>query len=1045
MKEKLIKKIEDIVDNTDTKVIDKFFLAMIMVLILSTAYLFISSLEIFNSGIIPVHSKFLYAFNILSTVSLFYITLLGDKTFKPVNRPRIFGALTILLCFNTYCYLAEVFNYTFTIIIDKLLAVTEVPTFLIYTNVRVITVFFPILIVIAIFSIALQIPFIKEYRSELLEYTVNILTRNVYKIKPTTVDIKLCKDIETGNDIVVPEKVTFKHKLIDGSSGSGKTALCIRPDLSQIFYKKALFREELKRLTFEALNEGLCFLRYPVTNKYINENFSMDLIKIKEDRRDEFLEKFDDFILGIRDNSRTLYNKKINFNNSNEIRIEIPLHRKTDSDLNVKIDVFIKDMISETIEIKLGDEVYSKDTDTYRLSVNISEYTKVTKSNENGDIEKVECIEKEIDGDIYSEYISINIKGISDSYVFNSFKFDIVQKGQGKIIFNDVGVTVIAPDGGLAKDTLEIAEENGVKVHLIDPIMDAIEQGRISKFNPLLVGSPEKAGDIISSILVAMEQTSAKDKGGNPYFTNASIRAIRNVIILLKVMYPRLNNGDNPVLTDALDILNNFDTVVPYVKEMKKDNKLKVRWKTVIDYFETSFFAPVLDEKGKPITSGKDSHLGRNRAKTQEAISGLVNQLDNFLGREEIRYIMCDRKEGLNLSEVLERGECIAVSTRQSELGEVLGKAFALMIMLSLQNSILGRYSEDEEIEIPYHLFIDEFPFYVNDQTKVFFTFARKYNCAVTVAIQNLAQLEEVDAIFRQIVFTNTATKIVLPGAIVEDREYFSKYFGIKETFETMTSVVSNPVITERPNYSESTRGSLVETAVVSEEELSKLKFKRCYYYTTDSKGNIKVGKGDMDFLKLTPSNTIKIKEFNFEQFGSLEESIKTSSTKHKNNVISESIQENFEEILPSSLEKDDDEFFDFDNIDEIESFLEESIEAFDSNIDKEHESEKTNTSSDKIIEDNLVGDDAIINNISESTSSNKTNNLFQENEVKGDDLINLDAFECNDICSNVVQENKTKEQELQIDDAVDEFSFELDDTIDLNELKTIGLVDESK
>ena len=73
-----------------------------------------------------------------------------------------------------------------------------------------------------------------------------------------------------------------------------------------------------------------------------------------------------------------------------------------------------------------------------------------------------------------------------------------------------------------------------------------------------------------------------------------------------------------------------------------------------------------------------------------------------------------------------------------------------------------------------------------------------------TVAIQNLAQLEEVDAIFRQIVFTNTATKIVLPGAIVEDREYFSKYFGIKETFETMTSVVSNPVITERPNYSES-------------------------------------------------------------------------------------------------------------------------------------------------------------------------------------------------------------------------------------------------
>ena len=47
--------------------------------------------------------------------------------------------------------------------------------------------------------------------------------------------------------------------------------------------------------------------------------------------------------------------------------------------------------------------------------------------------------------------------------------------------------------------------------------------------------------------------------------------------------------------------------------------------------------------------------------KTEEAITGIINQLDNFLGREEIQYIFCDRNNSINLSEVLEKGECVAV------------------------------------------------------------------------------------------------------------------------------------------------------------------------------------------------------------------------------------------------------------------------------------------------------------------------------------------------------------------------------------------------
>lgn len=473
-----------------------------------------------------------------------------------------------------------------------------------------------------------------------------------------------------------------------------------------------------------------------------------------------------------------------------------------------------------------------------------------------------------------------------------SFMINVDSKGDGKVIYRDLGVTVIAPDGGLASEAINIASKNGVKVNKIDPKMEEIEKGNVAKFNPMMVGSPEKAGDILSSILTSMEQSSGKD--ANPYFTNASIRAIRNVVIILRVAHPLMYN-ENPTLVDVLNILNNFNLVTDYVKKLEEDPYLERRWKSVIDYFKTSFYPPIKSEgKGSyEVLEGDLQSQGRKTKKTEEAIGGIINQLDNFLGREEIKYIFCDRKNSMDLAQVLEKGECIAVATRQSELGDVLGKAFALMIILSLQNAVLGRFSEDENPEIPYFLFIDEFPFYINDNSKVFFTFSRKYKCSVTIAIQNLAQLEEAGETFRQAIFTNCSTKLVLPGANVEDRDYFCKFFGVEEVVDIQTSISKTPVLSENSRYNESVRGGLIEKNKISEQELAELQFKRCYYATIDQKGRNIVGKGFMDFLKLSEKNTIEVKEYLFSKYNKdFKEKEEMSSDIEKEVVINDLIKE---------------------------------------------------------------------------------------------------------------------------------------------------------
>ena len=99
-----------------------------------TLYLFVSSLEIMKSPIIRIHSNYIYTLNILLIILLFFFTMLGDKNSKPVNRPRIFLYSAINLTVITYALLSEVFNYSFTLLIDKLLEVADVPTFLIHNK-----------------------------------------------------------------------------------------------------------------------------------------------------------------------------------------------------------------------------------------------------------------------------------------------------------------------------------------------------------------------------------------------------------------------------------------------------------------------------------------------------------------------------------------------------------------------------------------------------------------------------------------------------------------------------------------------------------------------------------------------------------------------------------------------------------------------------------------------------------------------------------------------------------------------------------------------
>jgi hypothetical protein len=835
---------------------------------LVSLYVLFGSLQIFRYPILKQkHSAIFYSFFMALPMITFFITMAGKYFKKPSRRVQQFFIVIMTTTLFTFSYLVQIANGAFVSMLKGIKNIDVIPYSLLEGNIRIISFFVPLAIVIPISLLTFKMIMDKEIRKDLIEYDVDILLPNVNVMDDTTIDIKICEDLETGEDCIVPEKLAYEHFFLQGGTGSGKTATYIRPYLAQLFYMKAYLSEEQKKLAHEALKEGIAYMVAPVTNRYFNKSFTMDLIKPVTGKEEEFKAKFKRFIIGVRDKEVLLYNEVIEDGNVTFKKV------KADSVCIIKITIYDYGMDLAEKEFKF------KANELPSSLVVAEEYKPITI------IENVtQALGQEVK-DEYGEIINSNsLDDVEDTLTLNfplikegiTYKIEVKEKGAGEIIFKSLGVSVVAPDGGLPKDTIKIAREYGVKVHKIDPFMEEIKKGGIGRYNPMLGDSPEKTGDIISSILVSMDQTNGQD--GNPYFTNASVRAIRNIVILLKVMYPRMR-GINPTLQDILDILNNFNLVVPLVDEMKKDEKLRERWSSVISYLEASFYPPDLDDKGKIIPGAT---IGAQRKKTEEAIGGIINQLDNFLGREEIKYILCDREDSLDLAKVLEKGECIAIATRQNDLGERLGKAFALFFILSMQNAVLSRYSEDENPEIPHYLVIDEFPFYINDATKVFFTFARKYRCSVTVAIQNMAQLREVSDIFRETIFTNTSTKILLPKSNVEDREYWSKFFGIEEQFELETGISRGSLMSEKPSYSESVKGKVNEKARITEQDINDMRFKNAFYTYTDSKGRQRVGKGETDFLKIEEANRVESVDLDFASFNkeSVEEYAKRQQSK---------------------------------------------------------------------------------------------------------------------------------------------------------------------
>lgn len=568
-----------------------------------------------------------------------------------------------------------------------------------------------------------------KYTDSIEDYAGRVGPKDFVATGPYTCDTQLCIDVKTSKPVVTPEKRRYESTLIQGATGTGKTATIVEPMCAYDIEKKFFFKEMSKELGYHALRTGLAKLNKPLSNEFLNYNFSLSYLTPNENRYDEYLK---------------LVNKLV----------------------------------------------------------------------------------------LYED------------------------KENKQIYYKDIGLTLVAPDAECIGRVREVASCYNMKVNYIDPL-DPTSLG----MNPFILEDPAQVAVIISTVLKGMYES---ENGGesNIFFAQVTQQAMENLTILLKVMYPRMNNGAMPTLEDMLKMLYDFNLVEQTCEELKKDPVLFEEYKVLVGYFERNFYKPPVNINGFEIPG----IVGSGRKDTEKFIYGAITQLDNLLRHPGVKNIICSRDNNINFDEALENGEIITLCSQKGALANVLSKAFGMFFILAFQYAVLRRPGT-ENTRTPHFLYIDEFPDYLNKETETCFTQFRKYRCGMIVAIQNLSQLERTANMkyYKEVVLTNTKTQIVFGDLNYDDSMYWSKNFGIVEKWVWGGESLNPGDDLSQPKGLSGVKKD--DKQKFKPHKLVELGFKACAYKTKDATGKSKIGKGKTDFINPKHKKPHNPKIFNFDPF----------------------------------------------------------------------------------------------------------------------------------------------------------------------------------
>ena len=454
----------------------------------------------------------------------------------------------------------------------------------------------------------------------------------------------------------------------------------------------------------------------------------------------------------------------------------------------------------------------------------------------------IAVLNRPYDNDYLNSNFNLNmLVPVSDKIdVYKGYMKKMILDSSSEITYKNCGITVLSPDREISDHMINVCKNFGLTYNIIDP-SDKNSVG----LNPFVYDDTNKIAITISSVLRTMLDIS-KEEPDETYRESIVIQAIENLSILLKEMYPRMNDGMLPNLEDLLKLLSNFDLVEKMCEILAHDEDLKEKYTIQLAYFKKNFYKN-----------------GMNRENTERYIDAAINQLDKLLRLPGVKSILCNRNKNINFDDMLANGDITFVCTRRGDLGASSHKAFGLFFLISMQNAVLRRPGS-ENSRVPNFLYIDEFPDFICKATEPIFTMYRKYKIGTTISAQNLEQLDSSNSKgSKQTILANCANKIFTGGGNIEELTWWEKEFGQKREW-----TMQNSIDFDKMKYDSKHGGVKWEfIPYFKAGKLQSLGTKDCAYKIRGGSGKPMAGQGKLNFLDSKYKEPKKIKTFDFGKY----------------------------------------------------------------------------------------------------------------------------------------------------------------------------------
>ena len=448
----------------------------------------------------------------------------------------------------------------------------------------------------------------------------------------------------------------------------------------------------------------------------------------------------------------------------------------------------------------------------------------------------IATLNKPYDNDYLNTNFNLNmlIPTPGNEDVYKAYMKKMILDSTSEITYRDCGVTVMSPDREISDHMISVCKNFGLSYNIIDP-SDKDSIG----LNPFVYDDTNKIAITISSVMKAMVDISKYEL----FKELQVIQAIENISILLKEMYPKMNEGMLPNLEDMLKMFTNFDLIEKMCKILEHDEELKEKYNTQLVYFKNNFY--------------KDAP---NKHNTETFISVVADILDRLLRVPGVKNILCNRHNNINFDKSLANGDITFICTRRGDLGATNHKAFGLFFLISMQNAVLRRPGS-EKSRVPNFLYIDEFPDFICKATEPIFTMYRKYKVGTVISAQNLEQLNVAGA--KQTILSNCASKIFTGGGVISELEWWSSEFGQKREWS-----MSNSIDFDKGKY-DAKHGNVEWkfTPYFKPGKLQTLSQKECAFKIRGSNGKPVVGPGKFNYLESKYKEPKKFKTFDFGKY----------------------------------------------------------------------------------------------------------------------------------------------------------------------------------